>query len=189
MKKLLLIAAMLLMCCITRAQAQAGKRTNRTNSHLQRWVCRDPRTLLRQEGNYTPLYGTHPESRTRLTPETQRKVQAQGPWTVKTVTHWGQDFQHIWNDSETTEKCNGVLSTKSGVFVDKTCCGRVTLSKMAFPCVKTPLLLTARQSRVQKPVFYSRSWPKWRSRVQKPVFYSRPDNPVCKKPTFTHGLR
>ena len=28
-----------------------------------------------------------------------------------------------------------VLSTESGVFVDKTCCGRVTLAKMMVPCV------------------------------------------------------
>ena len=37
------------------------------------------------------------------------------------------------------------------------------------PYAKRPILLTANESRVQNPVFYTRT-----------------DNPVCKIPTFTH---
>ena len=45
-----------------------------------------------------------------------------------------------------------------------------TLAKMAFPYAKRPVVHTASKSRKQNP-----------------VFYTRPDNPVCKNPTFTHG--
>ena len=55
------------------------------------------------------------------------------------------------------------------------------------PCVKSQHLLTALAKMAfpyaNRPVLHTAS----KSRKQNPVFYTRPDNPVCKNPTFTHG--
>ena len=59
--------------------------------------------------------------------------------------------------------------------------------KMKSSYVKWPVLHTARQSRMQNPVFYSRPSQNWCSRVQNPHFYSRQTGSVCEKADFTHG--
>ena len=60
--------------------------------------------------------------------------------------------------------------------------------KMKSSYVKWPVLHTARQSRMQNPVFYSRPSQNWCSCVQKPHFYSRQTGSVCEKADFTHGM-